>query len=398
MVLSWILSATSKYAILPIAQMSWADSDIGAVLRAGEKTKSVAPAAPGTRARTIDVDFPDIRFRGFRNAVIAADFSGLIKDNRLLLPDDIYAHRDRIFGSTSNHLCPEYNDEMALVRRRNPTRIENGIFLGGLGSFNWYHWLIEILPKAMLVGLLPAGLRDYPLLVPPKFAGYPTFHQALETLQLTNEVIILKPGQAYRLGHVIFIDPATTTPFNMRDGFWPELSDNTCNSEALLEFRNRILTGLNLPTPEPKRRIFLARSNTLRVYNQDEIAGMLAEFGVESVNMDKLDFRQQVQLLREAELVIGPSGAAWANLIFAQVGAKGIIWTFPEYSEAASYSNLAETVGVELDYLFFPAKSSASTTHDLHKAGYDVDLAELRETVRRAIDRKSPLCNESKST
>lgn len=372
------LRLTLGYRLLPLTPMSSA-SGIGAVLRPGHKVRTTAPAPSRTVAKSVEVDFPEIRYRVFRNAIVSADFSGLITDGQLVLPNDLYAQRNRMTGYGS--LCSAYNERTALIPPNAPVPVNRGIFLGGNGSFNWYHWLIEILPKSVVFAQLPEELRDAPLLVPPEFETYPTYRQALRTMGLTNEIIVLRPRQAYRVEQAIFIDPPSLTPFNMRAGFWPELSDNAYFPEILTDFRNRILETLKLPERLPTRRIFLARTNTRRDYNQQALIEMFSELGVEPVYPDKLDFGAQVQLMRDAKLIIGPSGAAWATLLFAQEGTEGIIWTFPEYSELACYSNLAEIAGARLNYSFFPATPPPTTTHDLYSASYDVDMENLRETV-----------------
>lgn len=385
--LSVMLSVFTKQELLPLSPMSSIVSEgtgTRGVLAPGQKITSIAPAEFQTVPDTARIDFPDIQFQRFGNAIIGANCAGVVLKNRFYLPDDLYAARHRIVANS--FLVPSYTTRSALVLGRHRTlSLPKGIFLAGVGSFNWYHWLIEILPKTVLFQNLPAQLQDYPILVPPEFDRFPTYRQAFETLGLKNEVVVLAPYQSYQVADLICIDTPSISPFNMRQGLWPELAENCNNTTVLNSFRDQVLASLDIVTTTPHRRIFLARSNTRRDYDQASLIKMLEGLGIETVYTDRLDFKDQVQLLREAELVIGPSGAAWANMLFAQENTKGIIWTFPEYDKVACYSNIAAMVGTDLRYLFFPATLKPASTHNLYNASYDIDLPRLQNAIRKTL-------------
>jgi glycosyl transferase family 61 len=377
---SSLLLPIAGKTLLPLARMQDRAQTSG-VLQPRFNTTTVSPARVGEAGDSIPVEFPDICFFEFQNVFIAANSSGLVQDNHLVLPNHLYDQRHRIIGNST--LARYYDAHSAIVPKLESQPIQSGIFLGGLGSFNWYHWLVEILPKTLFLQDLPEHTRNYPFLVPPEFADYQTYRQALDALGLKNEIIVLEKGQIYNIKEVIFIDTASVTPFNMQDGLWPELADSYNNSDVLHAFRERILNRLEI-TPSPrKRRIFLARSNARRNYNQSDLMAMLSAQDIETVYTDKLSFRDQVQLFQDAELIIGPSGASWSSLLFARPECIGLIWTFPQYSTVACYSNIAHAVRADLRYLFFPSTSAALTTHDLYQASYDMDLTMLRDVVNQ---------------
>jgi len=70
------------------------------------------------------------------------------------------------------------------------------------------------------------------------------------------------------------------------------------------------------PTAE---RIFLSRQNQRRrkVSNFGEISRVLSEFDFEVVRLEEMSIDHQVRLVKNAEIIAGPSGAAFANMIFA---------------------------------------------------------------------------------
>ena len=50
----------------------------------------------------------------------------------------------------------------------------------------------------------------------------------------------------------------------------------------------------------------------------------MQEKGFELVATELLSFKEQVRLFSEADIIVGPSGAAFANIIFCQPGTKVI--------------------------------------------------------------------------
>ncbi len=76
------------------------------------------------------------------------------------------------------------------------------------------------------------------------------------------------------------------------------------------------------PPGQPRRRVFLSRGDTGRrvLRNRAEVEGALARLGLEIVHPERLSFAAQVALLASCRTVVGESGAALANLGFAQPG------------------------------------------------------------------------------
>lgn len=96
---------------------------------------------------------------------------------------------------------------------------------------------------------------------------------------------------------------------------------------SLQRLRNRLLLR-NLPTP--KRRLYLARSQSRRVVNDPELQPLLDRWGFETVP-EGLSFAEQLALFSEAEVLLGPHGAAFANLVFCAPGTRILEFFSPSY-------------------------------------------------------------------
>ena len=80
-----------------------------------------------------------------------------------------------------------------------------------------------------------------------------------------------------------------------------------------------------------------------------------------------------VYFFQNAEIIIGPSGAFWSNLIFCQAGTKAISWLPEKISSFSTYSTLAKYFGVKKKFLV--AKSLNKNMH----GEYTVNLENIRK-------------------
>lgn len=82
-----------------------------------------------------------------------------------------------------------------------------------------------------------------------------------------------------------------------------------------------------LARTEPRRRLYLSRAGTSRrrVQNEEAVAAALATLGFESVRPETLSVREQVELFSQARSIVGSSGAAFTNMLFAPPGAQVVV-------------------------------------------------------------------------
>ncbi|WP_425661116.1 glycosyltransferase family 61 protein [Roseobacter sp. EG26] len=292
------------------------------------------------------------------------------------------ANRHRISWENGRSCAFDSGGRLAFETRPEE-RIPKGICGFGEASYNWYHWLIEILPTIMMAQKLDAGYDDLPLLVPEEALTNATFRETLAFFQGNREIVSLKKTHQYRVGELIFIPPPAYGPFNMHRGYWPNPSDYSQNIDVLKQFRMRILDQLALPKKnDGPRRIFLARPANARQYNQDELTNAAHDMGFDIVRMETLSFREQAHLLHAADLVVGPSGAAWAGSLFMRPGTKGLAWVLKEYKGGSFFSNLSCVSGSQLAYLLVDADQDISGTHDAIAAPYTVPVDTFVQHVK----------------
>ncbi|WP_331233140.1 glycosyltransferase family 61 protein [Natronorarus salvus] len=164
---------------------------------------------------------------------------------------------------------------------------------------NYYHWTVECLPRLWAIAEYERRTGRKPLLVippdPPRWlreslllAGFPRDRW----LGLDHDRI-----RVNRLAVPTFPGP---TPAEIE---W---------------IRERILDESEPSDDRP--RIYITRDDVTRrrVRNESEVIDALSEYGVEPVALETRTVEEQARLFADAELIVGPHGAGFANLLYAR--------------------------------------------------------------------------------
>lgn len=367
--------------VLPVRRYSDMSDMVGEIAPATTCTVA-APAGFGRANDPASHRIHALRALRFRNVVASGSSAALLVNDAIGLPDHHLASPDRILTDGRFLLWHGQDQTGVLCSVRKPLPASNGIALFGTGAFNWYHWLIEKLPAAFLAERLPRTFEDTPLIVHQDMLEIPSFRDSL-ALFARNRRIETIGDVPSRFDELFVFDSPVQEPFNMRPGRWPSPGDYAYNAEIMRAYREAILDRLDILRRPPTRRIFLARSHGRRSYNQDEALSLAKEFGFEAVFAEKLSFRDQVQMMHDAAMVIGPSGASFANSLFCQPGTRLLSWLIPEYGGFCSYTNMAAITRSNISYLFTPTEHSIDNTGEAFVVTYQLDLSAFRATLEK---------------
>lgn len=370
------------------APMQWLDTHLESIVRMlapPELGLAYGPREVGAERRTQSVRLPAIHLHRFEKAIVSTMSSAVLLQDRLLI--------ERVEGvdpakcDFRNPYIVEHSTTQARLQISGAViDVPRGIFLGGNGADNYYHLLVEIIPR--LQHLLEDGTLDrYPLLVDASIERIPNLRSLIEIASGGHPFLTLRADRAYRVHDLLYVATPNITTFNLRSDVWFELSYTLTRPSTVAFLRERL--GLSDSCEQATRartgpkRVFLARKPGIRNYNQDEIRGVFEQQGFVSVQMDSLTVPEQVRLMDGADLIAGPSGAAWANLAFAREGAKCLCWTADAYRDFAPFCNLAEAVGADLYYLFYSA--GVVSTRVLHKLDYRLDPHEVKTALQKLL-------------
>ncbi len=360
-------------------------SDESHVIVGPGRATAMKPVPVGAVPQPRESAFGPIKAHMVCHALTSPYVSGVIRGNCLLLPSQVIRDRARI----RTHDAPLFHFEEghALTRQRSSVEIPEGILVGGAGAFNWYHFIVECLPKALLASRLPQEFSSLPLLVPTECGTVPSFSDALRLFSESRRIIYLDSKQVAHVKRLIVFDDVSLGPFNLTRGSWPMVEDYGQHDDFMNEYFHELRSRLlgNDGEREPKKRFYLARPGLRRNYNQDELMDIAGRFGFAPLELERLTLPEQARHLSEAEAIVGPSGAAWTGLALCSAGVQGISWLPKEYEQFSSYSSLAHLLGHRLHFLTAETEQPLGSSADAYEQSYVVDATQFEDALRQVM-------------
>lgn len=249
-----------------------------------------------------------------------------------------------------------------LAKLNNLPKIDLGrgvLFLSGNFCFNYFHFLIEILSKVEFLKKIP---HHEQLLV--------VTHQKVEEIENMkvllsffineNEIRFLSEDHYYTAPKVWHISYPNVAVPNIGEGEEYKAEFAKFSPHSIDYLRTVCLSNLDMNAVriDPISKVFLARKSQFRKYNEDELLQVAEKYGFQAVYLEDLNIHEQMYLMQNADCIIGPSGAAWTNVLFAQPGkTKGLLWLANVWKEFSIFSTLAEFSGFDLYHWRFGDES-----------------------------------------
>jgi len=369
-----------RLMLLPIEWLDHKNTEIIKTLDSEEAGYSYGPKDIDGAQGIEQVQLPAVNFYYFENVRISVLSSSILLDNSIVI-ERVNNVEVKRCNYRAGHLFM-HGQKLALARNQQIEHLGKGIFLGGNGSSNYYHWMVEILPKLSYLNKLNRlGYEDFPLLVSEDVNHIKTFLETLKYIAPDRPLKLLKKDKVYSVGRLAYINVPNNLPFNLKNNNKMRIADFLTRPASINFLRNRLGTSVDLSPPaDIRHRIFFARRNDRRSYNQREIFEIFRQRGFQKVFMEELRLKEQISLIYNAEAVAGPTGAEWTNLIFCREGTKCLCWMADGYGEFSAFSNLAKIVDADMRYVTF--KTNSKSVAGLYNKKYHIDA----KIVRKGLD------------
>lgn len=322
--------------------------------------------------------------RAYSDALVSANRRGgfIVLKESIITPIVEFSGPSKISfpGHETGGILRQQEDSVWWRKPKSVRIIESGIFCGTLAPHNWYHWIVDSLPTIRLATMLPKQFSNYPLLVPQVVKDRDNWIESLSLVAGGRRIEWVDEEAFYKVGRLVSIDNATggfprplVGPGANRIWF-----HETALKDFVRDIRKAVIDkGSSRPTA-PK--IFIARSQqAVRRYNQEEVFSIAKKFGYQRVFLEELTFAESVQLFAGASSVVGPHGAGWANLLFANTNLKGLLWTWRDFRGDNWYENVVLASGSKVRVWFQASPGSI----DVRMADYKVDLDQFENKLQQ---------------
>jgi capsular polysaccharide biosynthesis protein len=324
--------------------------------------------------------YPQLGIKRIQKALVTSNrrCTAVIEGGKFYLPNAVDQGPWKIRPGTPNvaGILKQEQNSLLINVRTSRREIPRGVLAGTVAPHNWFHWTIDTLPSVYLSQFLPEEYDDVPLLLPETGLSRSSWREPLELVIGNRELIPLDSHSYSRVSDLIWIDsPTSPGPVQLEDSSLPKYR---MHGSAMRAYRDHMIreTGLH-EKPNPKtRRIYLARKQTgHRPYNQRHLADVAANYGFEEIYLEDLSYRESIKVFTEAQYVIGPHGAGWANCLYAGTHAKGLLWSWPQAIKDNWFANVAHVSGMQLRVIYTDPSNQA--LHDLQPAGLEAEIEGL---------------------
>lgn len=288
--------------------------------------------------------------------------------------DFVAGQWDSVLGSRSRR-------SSALVRHRERAdrRFDHGVLLSGRNDNNWYHWLIEYLPRALQLDASIPGDAPFVVSIRTPQSGV----DALAALS-SREVVRLDSQFAHHFDRLHVLAPPVrvldTTQVSWKDGL-------AINPGPLRAARMAWTGDLTAGT----EKIFLRRRSAHRgLLNEAELVEIAEAHGLTVLDPGQLTWAEQVEVFSTAALVVGASGAVMGNYLLMPSGSEILAITSQPLSDFILPAAIAHIGHVGFSYVL-GAGSTKLTDHPnrnnwLH-SDYSVDPRHFRAALLESMAR-----------
>lgn len=277
-----------------------------------------------------------------------------------------------------------YNDKTII---KSPT-----LFLGGNGSSNYFHWVIEILSKLLILEKeVFEKLNIQTITVNKKALEIQSFQDSLKIIldykNIKSEILYIEEDKEIFFEQIIYITSFNSVLFNsnLLKEHITFFQKTYYSKDILHNFRNIVLNSIQFKNfllniygeDRFPKKIFLIRgkvsSYNKREYNEKEIFNYFKEYDFKEICIDEYSFLEQVYLFNNACFIAGPSGAVWTNIIFAKKDSYSVSWLPKKFFNFSGFSALAKIFSINMYFL-----EATSIDNNLH-GKYNLDKNKVKD-------------------
>jgi len=231
--------------------------------------------------------------------------------------------------------------------------IDEGILLSGRNDYNWYHWMVEYLPRVIEIE------KEIDLRIPWVISNRVP-KTGVEALQMisTRDILVCDSEKLQHFKKLIVMSPNASVVDTILAP-WERISRfNTHNLQELRSAMRSVSSNSRFP-----EKVFIVRESTHRnVVNQDTLVNIALGYGFRPISLENLNFLEQLDLFSNAKAIITAGGAIMANYLF-----------MPQESHVIQLNNVANK-----DFVIPPLLSSIAGSKFISILGKPKKVKKIR--------------------
>jgi hypothetical protein len=264
-----------------------------------------------------------------------------------------------------------------------------GILLNGRFPSNWYHWVINILPKLFLADLCGRIPRDVPVLISEQIRGT-RMHEVLNVVNRSRRQLIFLPEVPHLVETAYIVEGPVRELSHvkgLRRFSWDALG--SFHSGLMADYRDFLrqwaMSGTTGTISTRHERVFLARGAKTRPFNQQEVEASLKRLGFATIDLEKLSFVEQVRVFAQARVVVSTTGAQWTGFLFSE-NSVGLVLIPAFLGGSSLFAKLGYAGNCQLYEEHIYTREASWLRYFGSQSPATVDVTSLEKSLRTLLD------------
>lgn len=232
------------------------------------------------------------------------------------------------------------------------------------------HWLLELAPKLAVARQL--GLDDQKFLVSFRTPMRHHLRRLFEAYGLSpDKQVVNIYDKLTRFQSLAYLPP--------RNHYLEWISPSVVS--FMDDFGKRLTSGA---PHSARRRLFITRdgASDRQLINRREVVDALSAYGFDAIDPSSLPFEDQVALFQSAEIIVGVSGSALANIVFARKDTPVVFLTSDEMAGIWFY-DICSIRGLPYSVVTGRAAHQPDVKH--YRRDFSVDPTDVARAVRQVL-------------
>lgn len=262
----------------------------------------------------------------------------IIDDKKKLLLESAFFQKEYLYKLRKGRFLLKNYLKAPTVQFNNVIPLMNRL------SNNYFHWTVENLTRIILLIEHDNTVREkYSLIVWEKSPAAVFDSLRILAKWPENKIIKWKENDAAKVQDCIFVSyPA-------------ERNKETLNAYAYLPQMFRTLNRIALTSTQDEKKLpqyfIVSRSNAnaRNLINENEVAATFNDLLFEIVHLEKMNFKEQLQLFKNAKIIIAPHGAGITNILYCDKDVL-LIELFPRgrnFNQTSSFHQISKALSIE---------------------------------------------------
>lgn len=340
------LAAEQSVAVVSLLDETPVCKDLPVFIGAMRPNALDVPADPNTYPVVRMYRVPDVTVTGH---------SSLLDHGATTFHHERFDPRHHVLGDENFRtltIDPQHSTVRRLFPDPSPHRLDRAAVFTDALSYNYAHWLTEVLPKVALFAR-HCALDEVACVVDADL--HENIYRSLDlVLNGRHKLVRVPKDRRVVVGELLHVGCTGYVPMEYRPPRPPAQSQGLFSGEALNQMAQGILSRIGTSSPKAfARKIYVRRNSGVRcLANAEVLEQALQAIGFTIVEPEKLSFDEQVQTFAAADVIVGATGAAFANIIFANKRSR-IYVLMAEHAEMPYFywTRLASCMGLNLKYV-----------------------------------------------